>query len=270
MNIKSNIKHILQCTYTMKFEINEKKKCELFINLFNNLKYFTDNVLIRIDKTKMYIQGMDNSHVCVYELKLDNSWFNVWNVKNSLDFGINLPLFNKMLHVWSDKQTIIIHDEDGDNLNIEFTSDVTGVFNKYLVLPLMDIDCEMLGIPDTEYEADITLISCKMKQIMDELSSFNDTINLNCNEERVAIDATSCEGSMKVVIKIDDIESLAVMEGETIESSFSIKYIAYMCQFHKISENCTISLSANTPMKMKYDIDENSDMVFYLAPKMID
>lgn len=254
----------------MKFEINEKKKCELFINIFNNLKYFTDNVIIRIDENKLYIQGMDNSHVCVYELKLDNSWFNCWNVNNSLDFGINLPIFNKMLRVWSDKQSIIIHDEDGDNLNIEFTSNVIGEFNKYLVLPLMDIDCEMLGIPDTEYEADITLISCKMKQIMDELSCFNDTINFNCNEDEVAIDATSGEGSMKVVIKIDDIESLAVIEGETIESSFSIKYISYMCQFHKISENCTISMSANTPMKMKYNIDEKSDMVFYLAPKMVE
>mgnify|MGYP001821790108 FL=1 len=254
----------------MRFEINEKKKCDVFINIFNNLKYFTDSILIRVDEDKMYIQGMDNSHVCVYELKLDSSWFSTWNVEESSEFGIHLPIFNKILHVWSDKQSIIIHSEDGDKLDIEFTSEVKGEFNKYLQIPLMDIDCEMLGIPDTEYEVDITMTSSKVKNIIDELASFNDTINFNCNEDRVSIDASSSEGSMKVVINMDDIECLAVLEGETVETSFSIRYIAHMCQFHKISENCTIHMSKNIPMKINYEIDDTSNMVFYLAPKIND
>jgi len=75
---------------------------------------------------------------------------------------------------------------------------------------------------------------------------------------------------MKVVINMDDIESLAVVEDKTVEATFSIRYLAYMCQFHKLSENCTIHMSENIPIQLNYEIDEVCFMKFYLAPKMND
>ena len=254
----------------MEFQISDKKKCETFIHIFANLKYFTDNVLIRVDEEKMYIQGMDNSHVCVYELTLDKSWFSSWQVPEPFDFGVFLPTFNKIIHTWSEKQTIEMCATNADTLDIEFTSEVKGEFDKFFQLPLMDIECDVLGIPDTEYEADITLESDKLKHIIGELASFNDTIQFNCNEERLDIYATSSEGSMKVTMNVDDIEQLAVVEGESIEASFSIKYIANMCQFYKISPNCTIHMSKDVPIKFKYEIADACSMVFYLAPKITD
>jgi len=254
----------------MRFEINDKKKCELFINIFNNLKKFTDTISLMIDEEKLYIQGMDASHVCIYELSLDKAWFCVWNVEKSSVFGICLTIFNKILHTWSDKKSIIIYSEDNDKIDIEFTSVVKGEFNKFFQLPLMDIDSEHLSIPETEYQADIEIESKKLKDIIDELASFNDTINFKCDENELSLDANSSEGSMNVVITIDDIEMLAVEEGKTIESSFSIRYIGEMCQFYKLSKNCTINTSENIPIQIKYDIDETSFMRFYLAPKISD
>ena len=254
----------------MRFEINDKKKCDIFIHIFNNLKNFTDNAIIHIDNDKMFIQGMDNSHVCVYELQLDNSWFSQWTVEESQEYGICLPIFNKILHTWSDKQNITIYSENPDKLEIEFTSDTKGDFDKFFQFPLMDIDSELLCIPETDYECDITMESHKVKHIVDELACFNDTINLKCDEEKLCIDATSSEGSMKVVINMDDIESLAVVEDKTVEATFSIRYLAYMCQFHKLSENCTIHMSENIPIQLKYEINDVCFMKLYLAPKMND
>jgi len=59
----------------MKFEIKDKKKCDIFISIFNNLKNFTDNTLINVNEDELYIQGMDNSHVSMYELKLTSRGF---------------------------------------------------------------------------------------------------------------------------------------------------------------------------------------------------
>ena len=52
----------------MRIEIQDTEKCESFISIFKHLKNFTDKVCIFIDEDKMYLQGMDDSHVCVYEL----------------------------------------------------------------------------------------------------------------------------------------------------------------------------------------------------------
>ena len=255
----------------MKFEIIDKKKCELFIYIFNHLKNFTDKLTLNISPEKLHIQGMDNNHICIYELFLQSDWFDTWEVNENDNFGIYLPTFNKILHICSEKQTINIHNNtDSDSLNIFFTSDEKGEFNKFFQIPLMDIDTDILAIPDTEYEVDIEIDSKKIKSLIDELSNFNDTLNIICNEEEITLESSSDEGSMKAIINIDDIELLAVIEDMTVKASFSIKYISQMCQFYKIADKCEIHISNGIPLLFKMDIDNESLIRFYVAPKITD
>ena len=39
----------------MKFEIVDKKRCGEFINIFSNLKHFTDSISLMISEEKLYI-----------------------------------------------------------------------------------------------------------------------------------------------------------------------------------------------------------------------
>lgn len=254
----------------MLFEIHDRKKCEIFIYMFNNLKYFTDKIRMNIDKDKMYIQGMDANHICVYELTIQSSWFDTWDVKEAEYYGIHLPIFNKILNICSNKQTIRIHSESSDNLHIEYCSEEKGEFNKYLEMSLLDLDIDMLDIPDTEYQVDIEMDSKKFKSVIDELSNFNDTLNIICDETELVLESKSGEGNMRVVINIDDIELLAVEEGKHIEASFGIKYVAQMCQFYKLAQDCAIYITEDVPLLLKYDIADDCVMKFYLAPKMSD
>ena len=54
----------------MLFELSDNKKCDIFVQIFNHLKNFTDAVVITICPEKLYIQGMDTGHICVYEVML--------------------------------------------------------------------------------------------------------------------------------------------------------------------------------------------------------
>ena len=254
----------------MRFEIADKKKRDIFVHIFHYLKNFTDAIVMNIEPERLYIQGMDNSHICVYELILHSSWFEKWEVESTCIFGLSLPILNKILHICSDKQTILIHSENDEDLEIDFTSDEKGEFNKYLKMPLMDITSDMLHIPDSEYDVDIEMDSKKFKGIIDELSNFNEALNITCDENQVVMESSSSEGAMKVVIEIDDIELLAIVEGKELNASFGIKYIAQMSQFHKVSTNCQLHLTENMPLQLKYELDEECMMRFYLAPKIND
>ena len=121
-----------------------------------------------------------------------------------------------------------------------------------------------------EYDVDIEMDSKKFKSIIDELSNFNETLNLICDENQIVIESSSSEGSMKVVIEIDDIELLAIVEGKKLRASYGIKYIAQMSQFHKVSTNCLLHLTEEMPLQLKYVLDEQCMMRFYLAPKIDD
>ena len=254
----------------MRFEIADKKKREIFITIFNNLKNFTDALVLNIEQDRLYIQGMDNSHICVYELILQSSWFQVWDITEPQVFGLSLPIFNKILHICSDKQSIHIHSDNNEDLQIDFTCDEKGEFDKHLKMPLMDIDMDRLHIPTMDYEVDIEMDSKKFKNLIDELANFNETLNIVCNETQVVLESTSSEGTMNVVITTDDIDLLAVVEGKEINASFGIKYIAQMCQFHKLTTNCAIHITEDMPLQLKYKIDDECMMRFYLAPKIND
>ena len=254
----------------MRFEITDKKKREIFITIFNNLKNFTDSIVLNIEQDRLYIQGMDNSHICVYELILQSSWFQVWDITEPQVFGLSLPIFNKILHICSDKQSIQIHSDNNEDLQIDFTCDEKGEFDKHLKMPLMDIDTDRLHIPAMDYEVDIEMDSKKFKNLIDELANFNETLNIVCNENQVVLESSSSEGTMNVVITTDDIDLLAVVEGKEINSSFGIKYIAQMCQFHKVTTNCAIHITEGMPLQLKYEIDDECMMRFYLAPKISD
>jgi proliferating cell nuclear antigen PCNA len=254
----------------MRFEIADKKKREIFITIFNNLKNFTDAIVLNIEEDRLYIQGMDNSHICVYELILQSSWFQVWDITEPQVFGLSLPIFNKILHICSDKQSIHIHSDNNEDLQIDFTCDEKGEFDKHLKMPLMDIDMDRLHIPTMDYEVDIEMDSKKFKNLIDELANFNETLNIVCNENQVVLESSSSEGTMNVVITTDDIDLLAVVEGKEINASFGIKYIAQMCQFHKLTTNCAIHITEDMPLQLKYKIDDECMMRFYLAPKIND
>ena len=261
----------------MRIEIQDTEKCESFISIFKHLKNFTDKVCIFIDEDKMYLQGMDDSHVCVYELFLQGSWFDVWSPEfnNTMEhrFGIYLPIFNKMLNIWTNLHTIKLESQEGDNLDIHITSKIEkGAFNNIFALPLMDIEVDCLTIPETEYEVDIIMKSSQFKSTLDSLSQFSETLDISCDDKKLLLKSNSTEGSMKVEIDMENIELLAVVEGETVESSFAIKYITHMCQFHKLSSNVEIHMSPELPIQLIYNIgnDEKNKMRFYLAPKISD
>tara|TARA_B100000424_G_scaffold89018_1_gene66610 strand:- start:1064 stop:1837 length:774 start_codon:yes stop_codon:yes gene_type:complete len=257
----------------MRIEIHDKKKCDLFMTIFSHIKSFNETINIVVDTDKLFIQGMDNSHVSVFEVNLCSEWFDVYEQSNNCEqFGINLTILNKILKTMSEKHKIVLfsNDSEDDKLNVEFITEEKGEFNKYFQLPLMDIEVDSLQLHDIEYTVDIIINSKKLKTSIDELTNFDDTIKISCKDECVDLLCNSNEGSMKITFTSDDIEELGIIENESIECSFAIKYLSLMTNFYKLSDHCMINISENIPMQFKYNITETSFLRFFLAPKIDD
>ena len=78
------------------------------------------------------------------------------------------------------------------------------------------------------------------------------------------------EGSMKVDIKMEDVKEYAIAEDTILTQSYSLKYVQLMCQFNKLSTEIKMGFCKNMPMTMKYELGEESYVMFYLAPKIMD
>ena len=231
------------------------------------------------EKDKMFLQSMDSSKVSIFEINLPSTWFDVYEHNNvsAIPIGVNSIMLFKILNTRDKTQEMqLLYDavEDDAKLYINFTSDNKTIFDKKFELPLMDIDAELLSIPTTDSQAELSICSANFANIINQMKLFGDTLEINCTEENISLHSVSTEsGKMLVEINIDDLTSYAINEGENIHLSFSLNILHNICLYNKLVKDMEIHLTENYPMKIIFGLDNsNTDakLTFYLAPKIND
>ena len=263
----------------MNISIKNPIKSEIFSQIFQHIKVFTDNIIIMFEKDRVYFQSMDSARVSIFELYLPSSWFDKYehNKQGTIPIGINAPILFKILNTREKGQEMeIVYDPEEENkLFLHFASEDKSVFDKRFELPLVDLDTEYMNIPDMECNAEFSLSSTSFANIINQLKLFGDTIEIICNEDKIEMRSLSeGSGKMSVDIQIDELSEYSIDEGETIHLSFSLNILHNICLYHKISKEIRIKLIKNSPMQIVYYLGDTSDdtnkFVFYLAPKIND
>lgn len=257
----------------MNIIINDLNKAEQFTSLFQHIKLFSDHVNLTFNEEKMYLQTMDSARVSIFEITLPNTWFNSYSVTDKVTLGINANVLFKVLHSRDKEQLINMNCESGmENLLINFTNDNKNNFDKHFEIPLMELDVELMEIPNFESNTDIALPSSYFAGIISQLQIFGDTIEFICSEEKIELISSSVEsGKMRVNIDVSELTEYSITEGDDMKISFSLTRLHNICMYHKISKEVEIILTNDFPMKIRYKLDlEDAEMVFYLAPKIGD
>jgi hypothetical protein len=71
--------------------------------------------------------------------------------------------------------------------------DIKTVFDKNFEIPLMDIECELLEIPDVDYDAELVIQSASFANTVSQLKQFGDIMDIACSENEIKFVAKSGE-----------------------------------------------------------------------------
>ena len=149
----------------MKLILKDKAKVTIFTNIFRNLKNILDDANITFTPTKVYMQGMDQSHALLVELNIKKDWFDFYEADENLDnenFGLHCETFFQIINCLNEGQYIeLLWENGGDKMSIAFNGEET--ISKEFELTRLDMDLENMEIPDVEYQADICLKSSECK-----------------------------------------------------------------------------------------------------------
>jgi proliferating cell nuclear antigen len=260
----------------MDIQINQPSNAEIFSGLFQYIKLFTNDININFESERLFIQALDSSRVSIFEVYLPKTWFDVYTInnENGAVIGINTNNLYKVLHAREKNQrlTLKMDDVTDDKLRLDMTSDNPTIFDKRFELPLIDIDIEMMSIPDMEYQAEFSLPSNTFATLIDQLKLFGETLRIECSEERIQLFSESIDsGKMSVDIPIDDLISFAIEEDKQLDVSFALTYLHNICLYSKLANNVDISMTTNYPIRIQYLLDDSdAKIVYYLAPKIDD
>ena len=259
----------------MHLSISDYNKKSTFISLFQVLKSSSSLITIFFYKEKMYIQGMDPSHVCLFDISILSSWFDLYEIQgeDTITISVHSAFLYTILSMTEDKQTIhLCYQGDSDVMTIDLAVDEStkGEFNKFFTLPLVDAESNLLDIPLVDYDAEFTIHAKKMNELVSQLLNFGDIMNLKCSEETIHIGSKGVGGEMMVYIPMDDLTEFSISEGEEVCLSYSLHYIHKMCITTKLSSEVQFSISHNYPLRIQYDLGGGCSAAFYIAPKIED
>ena len=276
----------------MRLSIENKSKMEMFVALFQLLKNWGSCLNLNFEKTRLYIQSMDKSHVCLCSITISSHWFSSYQIEDSTNISLDSTNFAIMMTyaLKHNKMEIKFEDEgDSDKLFINLSSnsessfiepsikpkgkkvkEVQNKFDHFFELGLIDVEQDTLGIPEVEYDVDFTMKSENFAELINELMVFGSNLNIICSEEVLEFNASGDTGKLKVNIPIDDLNEYAIAEGEIVDISYSLNHIGKMCLSTKLGQNVSLSISSEYPMAIKYDLGDDSSVAFYIAPKIAD
>lgn len=259
----------------MRLTIENKSKLEVFVAIFQLLKNWSSYVNMHFEKDKLYIQTMDKSHICLANIEIKDKWFSEFNCSTNNKISVDSIHFTLLMNhaLKHDKLELKYEDEhDIDKIYINFLNDKENKssFDNFFELNLIDVDEDSLGIPNVDYDVEFTIEAKKLVEALSQLNTIGSDLNIKCSESVVELNANGDAAKLKINISVDDLDEYAIAEGDDVDTSFSLSHLCRMCLSMKISSVINVSLSNELPMLLNYNLGDDSNVSFYIAPKMSD
>ncbi|THH15461.1 hypothetical protein EW146_g5026 [Bondarzewia mesenterica] len=166
--------------------------------LMDAVKELVSDANFECNEEGINLQAMDNSHVALVSVKLDASGFRKYRCDRPIPLGVNLVSLTKVIKCAKDDDLCTLKaSDDGDILSLTYEARNSDRIAEYEV-KLMDIESDTLGIPDTDYEARVTMPSSEFTRIVRDLSQLGESVRIEVSKEgvRFVSDGEAANGSI--------------------------------------------------------------------------
>lgn len=226
--------------------------------------------------TGISLQAMDSSHVSLVALLLRAEGFDHFRCDRNISLGINLTNMGKVLKCCNNDDIVTLKSDDqADTMTFMFENTAQDRISDF-ELKLMDIDSEHLGIPDTDYKAQVKMPAGEFQRICKDMSILGDTVTIAVGKDGVKFSVSGELGSGNMTIRptssVDtkENEEVSVEFEEPVALNFALRYLNFFTKATALSGQVVLSLSKDVPLVVEYRIEDLGHIRFYLAPKIED
>jgi proliferating cell nuclear antigen len=233
--------------------------------LFEALKDILTDVNLLISPDGLKIISMDGSKQAVVNLKLEASKFEIFNCKSNITAGLNMTSLYKIIKSVknSDIISFYILESSATKLYIEIDNKEKKT-NILTVLKLLDIDEDILDIPNIEFDTVKTMPSNDFQSYIRELSIITNKIKLESKENKFTL---SGEGDFaETKINVGDSNNELVDSNVSASGTFYIKYLLLFTKSTNLCTTVEIYLKNNYPLILVYNVANLGKLQYCLAP----
>ena len=233
--------------------------------LFEALKDILTDVNLQISNDGLKIMSMDGSKQAVVNLKLEASKFEKFYCQCPIRAGVNMTSLFKIIKSVknSDIVTFTIFKDTSTKLHIEIENKEKKT-NISTVLKLLDIDEDILDIPNIEFDTVKTMPSNDFQSYIRDLSIISNKITLESKNSTFSLSVLG--DFADTVINIGDSNLGEMPSDHHSKGTFFIKYLLLFTKSTNLCTTVEIYLKNKFPLILVYNVANLGKLQYCLAP----
>jgi len=248
------------------------KHASFIRQVIDSIKDLMSYINMDWDTAGIRIQGMDDAHVALSNIFISSEDCEYYHVREGITVGAYLYSMSKILAIAepTDSCEFFIKSDLDSNLSIKFQSE-DGSKEALFEIPLLDIETELLEIPEKDYDNEVRIASSEVPTTIRDMSFLGDSVEftVNFDEFKLKIQGENGKGqrswkstTCKILMKNNE-------ERQLIQR-FHINYIIRALKATSTTQTLLLEFSANNPLRITCMFGQKSSIINFLAPKIED
>lgn len=245
----------------MKLTLAETKP---FADSISVISEIVNEATFKIKKDRIEMVAMDPANVAMVSFTLLSSAFTEYDLKKEIDLAINLDSLKQIMRRVKPSDTVNFQfDEEKNRLKVKIFGTSTRTFN----LSLTNKQGKAQKIPELKFKAKISTTSEILDEAIEDMSVISESVALQAEKGKFTVLSESKLNTAKVEIPAEKHTSI-VIDGEQINSKYSLEYLKKMVKASKLTNALEISFDKDYPLKLDYTLKNKIAISFILAPRV--
>ena len=236
-----------------------------FRNIFEVLKDIINDVNIYFDSKGVHIDTLDTARVSLVHVFLAAENFEDYSCPTEIIAGINISNTYKLLKSITSNDTLSMAINDSEFMDIMISNEDKKSSTKFR-LKLLEIDEEILEVPDLAMDTITTIPSIDFQRICRDMGNLATEITIQRNNTNLTLSCAGDFANQTTSITCPDTVD------KPIGNIFSLRYINLFTKATGMCSNVQIfqtSVDTEMPIVIRYSVANLGEIKFYLAPKTV-
>jgi len=261
----------------MKIRLKDSKKVKA---IFYAMSSIISETRLKVDPAKgLFITAMDGSHICLVNLSIKKEDMDEFVCDQPYELGVNLIDFQKLVdRAEQGDEIALIHDPKEKKMNVVLINENTHRTRKF-TMALIDIDVEEINMDSLNgmsFDNNAKFLYSDMDIALKDSEKLSEVIQVAANENGIKLSTEGSIGNYENMIEKDYL--VEYNHSLDSEGSFAVQFMKCIMQSSdifgttqtKAYKNAffTIYLKSEAPVKVIVKILDNSEILYFTAPRV--
>lgn len=216
----------------------------------------------KITKDGIELIAMDPANVAMVIFKLLSSCFTEYEIKDSVEIGVNLGNLKQILRRIGTNDILSLEVTEDNKLKILIQGNTKRTFN----LPLIDLEEREQKIPELKFPAKIILPSSILNNAIEDADVVGESVSFEAEPGKFTI---SSEGELsQAKTEITSSEEVKIEAKSKVKAKYSLEYLKKMIGGSKLSGSVIVEFDTDYPLRLDYTTVDKVMLSFILAPRV--